>query len=373
MHTNKATHQMSSSISLPILCYLNVDGSLSEACQHKIPDDELVRGYKTMLLTRHIDERMITLQRQGAISFAMSSLGEEGCIVASAAALKHEDWIYPQYREDGVMFWRGYSPQQYIHHMFGNAKDSILGRQMPNHFGSRALNVVTVSSPLATQIPHAAGAAYGMRLKGEQSVTLCYFGDGVTSKGDFHVGLNIAALKKVPCIFFCRNNQYAISTRTDHQYVTETIAHKGLAYGIKSCRVDGNDYFAVHEATTEARQRCLAGEGPVLIEAVTYRLGAHSTSDDPSVYRTDAEVDQWRGRDPVLRLRAYLKQHNLWDDDKEKTYLAEIKQEVDEAIATAKNTPKPPLESLVSDVYFETPRSLQEQLTELKRFFPKEP
>lgn len=372
MHRNKSQNEDLKDVSLSVLCYLNVDGFLSETCQYKIPDEELIKGYKVMLLTRHIDERMITLQRQGTISFAMSSLGEEGCVVASAAALKLEDWIYPQYREDGVMFWRGYTPQEYIHHMFGNAKDSILGRQMPNHFGSRALNVVTVSSPLATQIPHAAGAAYGMKLKGMDSVVLCYFGDGVTSKGDFHVGLNIAALKKVPCIFFCRNNQYAISTRTNHQFVTETIAHKGLAYGIKSCRVDGNDYFAVHEATTEARQRCLAGEGPVLIEAVTYRLGAHSTSDDPSVYRTDDEVNQWRAKDPVLRLRAYLKQQKLWDDEKEKFYLADIKREVDQAIATAKNTPKPPLKSLVEDVYFEVPRSLREQLAELRTFFPEE-
>ncbi len=373
MPMNKTKQPGLSSISLPILCHLDVNGFLSDSCEHKIPNDQLVRGYKVMLLTRHIDERMITLQRQGTISFAMSSLGEEGCVVASTAALEPQDWIYPQYREDGAIFWRGYSPQDYIHHMFGNAKDSILGRQMPNHFGSRALNVVTVSSPLATKIPHAAGAAYGMKLKGENAVTLCYFGDGVTSKGDFHVGLNIAALKKVPCIYFCRNNQYAISTRTDHQYVTETIAHKGLAYGIKSVRVDGNDYYAVHEATSEARERCIAGEGPVLIEAVTYRLGAHSTSDDPSVYRTDEEVDQWRVKDPVLRLRAHLKQRGLWNDDEEVTYLAEIKQEIDEAIAVAKNTPKPPLKSLVEDVYFEVPRSLQEQLTDVRRFFPEEP
>ncbi len=356
----------------PILCHLEVDGSLSADCKHIIPEEELVKGYQVMLLTRHIDERMITLQRQGTISFAMSSLGEEGCVVASAAALTLEDWIYPQYREDGALFWRGYPPQEYIHHMFGNAKDSLLGRQMPNHFGSRALNVVTVSSPLATKIPHAAGAAYGMKLKGEPTVSLCYFGDGVTSKGDFHVGLNIAALKKVPCIFFCRNNQYAISTRIDHQFVTETIAHKGLAYSIPSYRVDGNDYFAVHEVTTEARNRCLAGQGPILIEAVTYRLGAHSTSDDPSAYRTNEEVELWRGRDPVLRLRAYLTKQNLWNDDKEKAYLAQIKQEIDQAIATAKSTPKPPLESLVEDVYFEVPRSLREQLAELQTFFPKE-
>lgn len=357
---------------MSLISYLNTDGVLSNECQHTIPDAELVRGYEIMLLTRHIDERMVTLQRQGAISFAMTSYGEEGCIVASAAALTLEDWLYPQYREDGVMFWRGYTPQQYIHHMFCNAKDSILGRQMPNHFGSRALNVVTVSSPLATQIPHAAGSAYGMKLQKKQTCTLVYFGEGTTSKGDFHVGVNFAALRHAPVIFFCRNNQYAISTKFSSQYASKDIAVKGAAYGITAIQVDGNDYFAVHEAVTLARKQCVEGTGPVLIEAVTYRLGAHSTSDDPSVYRKDEEVEMWKGRDPVLRLKRYLHAQKLWDDEQEKAYLAKVKAEVDEAIRIAKETPPPPLASLVKDVYFEIPERLQEELKELKTFFPED-
>ncbi len=353
------------------ICYLNVDGELSKECTHQIPDEELVRGYHIMLLTRQIDERMITLQRQGSISFAMSSYGEEGCVVASAAALKPQDWIYPQYREDGALFWRGYTPLQYVHHMFGNAKDSILGRQMPNHFGSRELNVVTVSSPLATKIPHAAGCAYAMKLQGEEACALCYFGEGTTSKGDFHVGLNFAAVRKAPVIFFCRNNQYAISTKIASQYASPDIATKGESYGITSIQVDGNDYFAVHEAVTKAREQCLAGNGPVLIEAMTYRLGAHSTSDDPSVYRTDAEVDEWKGREPVLRLGRYIRKNNLWDDEREKIYLEQVKIEIDEAIKIAKETPLPALSTIIKDVYFEVPAALQEQYRELKTFFPE--
>lgn len=353
-------------MTIETICYLSTEGNLSKACKHKIPNDQLVRGYQAMLTTRYVDDRMITLQRQGAISFAISSLGEECSAVASAAALQPEDWMYPQYREVGIMFWRGYTPEQYIHHMFCNGRDPILGRQMPNHFGSRELNVVTVSSPLATKIPHAAGCAYAMQLQGEKSVAIVYFGEGSTSKGDFHVGLNIAALRKVPAIFFCRNNQYAISTRCDHQYTSEGVACKGAAYGIPAVRVDGNDYFAVHEVVSKARKHCISGKGPVLIEAMTYRMGAHSTSDDPSAYRKDKEVETWKPRDPILRLFRYLRAKKLWDEQRDQNYLDTLKKEVDAAIQKAKETPPPPLDSIIADVYFETPPLLKRELAEVK-------
>jgi pyruvate dehydrogenase E1 component alpha subunit len=353
-------------MSMTTISYLDIQGKLARNCKHKIPDSQLVRGYQTMLMTRHIDERMIILQRQGAISFAISSLGEEACAVASAAALKPQDWMYPQYRECGIMFWRGYTAQEYIHHMFCNEKDSILGRQMPNHFGARALNVVTVSSPLGTKITHAAGCAYGIRLQGESAVSIVYFGEGSSSKGDFHVGLNIAAVRKAPVIFFCRNNQYAISTRTEDQFASEGVAPKGAAYGIPAVRVDGNDYFAIHEVVSKARKHCLSGKGPVLIEAMTYRMGGHSTSDDPSAYRSDKEVALWKPRDPVLRLFKYLYAKKLWDETREKEFLADLKKEVDEAIAVAQNTPPPPLDTLITDVYFETPTTLVTELNAVK-------
>ncbi len=187
---------------IPRISYLSEKGELSRHCPVKIPQKVLLKGYKTMCLTRHIDERMITLQRQGAITFAMSSKGEECCAVASAAALKQEDWMYPQYRESGVVFWRGMTSEQYIHHMFCDGKDVILGRQMPNHFGSRKLNIVTVSSPIGTKIPHAAGCAYAMKVKKEKNIAICYFGEGASSEGDFHVGLSFAAVRKAPVVFF---------------------------------------------------------------------------------------------------------------------------------------------------------------------------
>lgn len=358
-------------ISIPTLTYLSENGVLSKECKHKIGAESLLKGYRTMCLTRHVDERMVTLQRQGTITFAMSSKGEEACAVASAAALDEVDWMYPQYREAGVIFWRGFSVQEYVNHMFCNAEDIILGRQMPNHFGSRKLNVVTVSSPIGTKIPHAAGSAYAMKLQKQKSVSICYFGEGASSEGDFHVGLNFAAVLKAPVIFFCRNNGYAISTPCSRQFATDGVAPEGIGHGLTTFRVDGNDFFAIHETVATARKLCLEGEGPVFIEAMTYRMGAHSTSDDPTRYREEDEVKRWEKKCPVLRLKKYLEKKKLWDAAKEKEMLAEIKQEVDKAIETAKEVPRPPLDSLIKDVYFEVPPKLREQMEELKQFFPE--
>lgn len=349
------------------ISYLDQNGMLAPTCQHRIKDADLIKGYQAMMIARLVDDRMITIQRQGMISFAMSSLGEEACSVASAAALESQDWMYPQYRESGIMFWRGFTIQQYLHHMFGDASDLTLGRQMPNHFGSRELNVVTVSSPIATKIPHAAGCAYAMKLQGEKSVAICYFGEGATSEGDFHAGLNFAAVRKAPAIFFCRNNGYAISTPCSRQFSSDGIAPKGIGYGMPAYKVDGNDFFAVHEAVSKARGHCLEGKGPVLIEAMTFRRGAHSTSDDPSAYRKDEEVLPWVKKCPILRLKLYLISKKLWDDQQEKAFVDQINKEISDAIEIAKAAPKPNLKSLIENVYFDIPRSLQEQYDEVIR------
>lgn len=352
------------------ICYLSETGTLSPEYQGKISDSDLVKGYTAMVITRLVDDRMITIQRQGLISFAMSALGEEACAVASAAALEPQDWMYPQYRESGILFWRGFTIQQYVHHMFGDSSDLGLGRQMPNHFGARALNVVTVSSPIGTKIPHAAGAAYAMKLQKEKSIAICYFGEGATSEGDFHAGLNFAAVRKSPVIFFCRNNGYAISTPCSKQFASDGIIPKGEGYGISAIRVDGNDFFAVHDVVKKARAHCLEGKGPVLIEAMTYRRGAHSTSDDPSLYRSDEEVKQWEGKCPILRLGKYLTKKGLWDENKEKELVNKTTEEISQAIQVAKNAPKPPLKSLFENVYFEMPQTLKEQYEDVKQFFP---
>lgn len=347
------------------ICYLDEQGILSPTCPCQLEEGLLIKGYKAMLLTRLVDEKMITIQRQGMISFALSSRGEEACAVASAAALSIDDWIYPQYRESGVMFFRGFAIQQYIHHMFGDAHDLILGRQMPNHFGSRALNVVTVSSPIGTQIPQAAGCAYAMKLKKEKACSLCFFGEGATSEGDFHVGLNFAAVRKAPVIFFCRNNGYAISTPACRQFASKGIAPKGEGYGMKAIRVDGNDFFAVYAAVSEAKDLCLQGKGPILIEAITYRLSAHSTSDDPSVYRNADESIEWEKRCPILRLKRFLISKGWWSEEMESEFAAKVEAEIEAAIAAAKGDEAPPLSSLIENVYFEVPRSLQRQYDQM--------
>jgi len=352
-------------VDIETISYLDVEGKLSPAFTPTLTDEELVKGYRTILITRLVDERMITLQRQGIITFAMSSLGEEACAVASAAALDPKDWMYPQYREAGIMFWRGFTIQDYVHHMFGDAQDLIAGRQMPNHFGARALNVVTVSSPIGTKIPHAAGCAYAMKVLKEKTVAICYFGEGASSEGDFHAGLNFAAVRKAPVIFFCRNNGYAISTPCSRQFASDGVAPKGIGYGMPAYRVDGNDFFAVHAIVSQARKYCVEGNGPVLIEAMTYRRGAHSTSDDPSLYRSDEEVKKWEKKDPALRLRLYLEAKGLWDDQKEKELIDKTSEEITQAINIAKNTPKPPLKSIFENVYFEMPETLKQEYEEL--------
>lgn len=336
-----------------------------------VTEEILLKGYQVMLLTRYVDEKMITLQRQGVISFALSSLGEEACAVASAAALELGDWLYPQYREAGAIFYRGMAVEDYIHHMFGNVLDPSKGRQMPNHFGSRKLNVVTVSSPIGTKIPHAAGCAYAMKLQKEPYVACVYFGEGASSEGDFHSGVNFAAVRRAPAIFFCRNNGYAISTKTTSQFRSDGVAPKAIGYGISFFRVDGNDFFAVYDAVKKAKEICLKGEGPVLIEAMTYRLGAHSTSDDPTIYRSREEEKKWKANDPVLRLKKYLIAQGKWDEKKESALKKKIEEEVTAAIEVAKKTAKPPLRSIIEDVYLEVPTTLEEQFQELKTFYPE--
>lgn len=346
--------------------YFDEQGQLDSSFPLKVPTEVIIKGYEAMLKTRLVEERMVILQRQGAITFAMTSLGEEACAVGSAAALEMGDWMYPQYREAGILFYRGFSIQDFVHQMFGDAHDLISGRQMPNHFGDRKLNIVQVSSPIGTKIPHAAGAAYAMKYRGEQQVAICYFGEGATSEGDFHVGLNFGACLKVPCIFFCRNNGYAISTPVCKQFACSGVAVKGEAYGIQSLRVDGNDFFAVYWACREAKKICLEGKGPVLIEAMTYRLGSHSTSDDPTRYREEKETIAWKEKDPLLRLRRYLEREGLYKD-----VTGDIQKEIDQAIVTAKGDPKPSLHTLFKDVYAKIPPKLETQYQELKTFFPE--
>ncbi|XP_071274825.1 2-oxoisovalerate dehydrogenase subunit alpha, mitochondrial isoform X3 [Agelaius tricolor] len=253
----------------------------------QLPKEKVLKLYKTMTLLNTMDRILYESQRQGRISFYMTNYGEEGTHVGSAAALDDADLVFGQYREAGVLLYRGYPLELFMAQCYGNARDPGKGRQMPVHYGCPERHFVTISSPLATQIPQAVGAAYAIKRADASRAVVCYFGEGAASEGDAHAGFNFAATLECPIVFFCRNNGYAISTPTSEQYRGDGIAARGPGYGLLSIRVDGNDVFAVYNATREARRRAVAENQPFLIEAMTYRIGHHSTSDNNSMYSSD--------------------------------------------------------------------------------------
>jgi len=331
----------------------------------EIAEEELRRLYKLMILTRNLDIRGLQLQRQGRIGFYIGCLGQEAAQIGSAYALKPNDWILPAYREIGSMLLRGITLNQLMDHYFANARDVQKGRQLSNLFGVKTANYVSGSAPIATQIPHAVGVALAAKIRGDPIVTLTYFGEGGTSENDFHAGMNFAGVFKTPTIFFCQNNHWAISVPIDRQTGSETIAIKARAYGFEGVRVDGNDILAVYRTTKEAVDKARMGGGPTLIEAVTYRMGPHSSSDDPKRYRTEEELAEWQRRDPLVRFRKYLEKKRIWSDSDEKKAQGEANRQLDEAIEHAEKAPRPTLETLFTDVYQQMPWNLEEQLREL--------
>ncbi|WP_448564211.1 thiamine pyrophosphate-dependent dehydrogenase E1 component subunit alpha [Thalassotalea ganghwensis] len=362
------------SVEIPILKILQQDGVVYEGAQ--LPDIDQTKAtkiYKALAFHRVLDERMVGAQRQGRVSFYMAALGEEAASVGGAAGLEDQDMIMAQYREQGALIYRGFALEDFMNQMFSNEKDLGKGRQMPIHYGSRELNYMTISSPLGTQIPQAAGYAYGQKLQGKDAVTICYFGEGAASEGDFHAGLNMAAVHKAPVIFFCRNNGYAISTPSDEQYIGNGIAARGVGYGIKTIRIDGNDILAVLKATQEARAYAIKEQQPVLIEAMSYRLGAHSTSDDPSGYRTREEEQKWQAHDPILRMKNWMLAQGWWDETQEAELFETLREQVLAAVKVAEKIAKPPVEDLVTDVYDVVPPHLQAQLDALKTHIKKYP
>ena len=346
---------------------LHPDGTLDKLHpDSSLTPEQLLHLYRLMLLNRRLDERMIMLQRQGRIGFYIGSAGEEAAIIGSAFALDEKDWIFPCYRELGAALVRGYPLFELICQFFGNAEDINKGRQMPNHYGNRAIRFASVSSPVGTQIPQATGLSLAIKIRGGSEAVLVYFGDGATSQGDFHVGLNFAGVYNTPTIFFCRNNQWAISTPARCQTAVESIAVKAQAYGIEGVQVDGNDLLAVYAMTAKALEKARRGEGPTLIEAVTYRLGGHSTSDDPKAYRDEKLVEQWRRRDPLVRLRSYLTSSGHWNEKEQARLEEEIKSEIQDNLKRAEHVPPPGVDSLFTDVYDKLPWHLREQQEELE-------
>jgi pyruvate dehydrogenase E1 component alpha subunit len=341
-------------------------GTPEAARSEELSATEALESYRAMVLARATDERCLTLQRQGRIGFYVPLQGQEAAQVGCAWALAPEDWIFPAYRELAVALVRGIPLGLLLNQFYGNSGDETRGRQMPNHYGYRRYNFVTASSPVGTQITQAVGAAMAARYKGERHITISFFGDGTTSSNDFHAGLNFAGVYAAPTIFFCQNNQWAISLPRERQTRSATLAEKAAAYGFPGVVVDGTDLFAVYHAVRAARERALRGEGPTLIEAQVYRLGPHSTSDDPKRYRTDAELNEWKARDPLARLKKWLIDGRVLREEDDLALWEAAKKTVAEAVQAAEAlAPNAPL-SFFDDVFAERPPGLERERAALQ-------
>jgi 2-oxoisovalerate dehydrogenase E1 component alpha subunit len=317
--------------------------------------DDLLAMYRTMVSARLCDEAQFRLNRQGKAPFVVPVSGHEGCQIGTAWPMVAGKDIYvPYYRDLAVCLVAGMTPKDVFLGVFGKADDpSSGGRQMPAHWGSRRLGIISGSSPIATQVPHAAGIAYAMKLRGEDSVVASWFGDGATSEGDWHEAMNFAGIHDLPVIFVCENNLYAISVPLSKQAGVEDLSSRAEGYGFPGVNVDGNDVFACYEAMAQAVQRARSGGGPTMIECRTYRFHPHTSDDDDRTYRTREEVDAARKKDPIVLFGQYLKEAGLIDDEGAESLRAELKEEVDRAVDEAWNAPDPEPETATRHVFAE--------------------
>ena len=352
---------------------LGDDDSRSGAWNPDIDDGILLEGLEHMVRLRIFDERMMKMQRTGKLSFYMRSLGEEAIAIAQTMALQNQDWVFPTYRQPGAQFVRGRDMVSMICHCIGNVEDNVKGRQMPVHYTYRDGRYISVSSPVGTQFSQAVGVAMASAYKQLDEVTITWIGDGASAEGDYHYALNFASVYRAPVILNVVNNQWAISTHANLASGSSTFADRGLAYDVPSLRVDGNDFLALYSTTQWARQRASAGKGATHIEVLTYRAGAHSSSDDPSRYRPSDESSAWPGGDPIDRLKRHLISVGSWSDEKQEALEARIDAEVVQAYKEAvkygdlAEGPYPSSDSIFTEVYSEVPWHLREQWDEMNR------
>ncbi|RSH93428.1 hypothetical protein EHS25_007784 [Saitozyma podzolica] len=366
---------------IPTFRVLDEEGHLVRGAHiPEISKEEAIRMYHIMTLVPIVDNVLYQSQRQGRISFYMQCAGEEAATVGSAAAMLPNDEMYGQYREQAALLYRGFPLKDMMAQCFGNVEDEgTKGRMMPVHYNAPDLGFHQITSPLATQMPQAAGAAYAIKLDENRQgdCVICYFGDGAASEGDFHAALGMNSVLGGPCIWFCRNNGFAISTPIIDQYAGDGIASRGPGYGLDTIRVDGNDALGVLSAVREARRRAVEGKKGVLVEAMTYRVGHHSTSDDSSKYRPMEEVQEWTVVDnPLYRFRAFLVARGWWSEAEEAALLKKNKSEVLKTFSRAEKLPKPKLGEMFNDVWAvqkgeEMPSVISEQRAELGRLLKK--
>jgi len=303
--------------------------SLSEA--------EIRRIYEAMVLARTFDERALALQREGRLGTYPPILGQEAAQVGSALALAPADWVFPSFREMGVHLTLGFPISQLFQYWAGDERGQIAPDQ---------LNIFPCCVSVGTHIPHAVGAAMAARYRRDPVVAVAYFGDGATSKGDFHEGFNMAGVFRLPVVFICQNNHWAISVPLKGQTAAATLAQKAIAYGFDGVQVDGNDVFAVYRATSEALAKARSGGGPSFIECLTYRMADHTTADDAARYRSPDEVAAWRARDPILRLERYMARQGLWSEEYAKEVKSRMTAAIDEAVQAMEAAPPPVAEEM---------------------------
>lgn len=343
-----------------MLQVMDDDGKIvAPALKPELTDEEVLEAYKFMQFERTADLMAVSYQRQGRMYTYPPNLGQEGIHAAMAKVMREQDWLVPAFREMGAWLSKGAKLSD-IFLYWGGYEDGA------NYSG--APNFLPPSVPIASQLCHAAGIGYAINYKEEDSVVFGVVGDGGTSEGDFHEALNFAAVWKAPVIFLIQNNQFAISVPVAKQTVSKNLAVKSVAYGMPGIKVDGNDYFAMVAALREAHEYARKGNGPVLIEALTFRLGAHTTSDDPSLYRTEEEEKKWELKDPVKRLRAYLESKKLWKEADDETLLEQYRKEVDKEFSVYENHPAYKLDDVFQHHYADMPEDLKQQQVDYEKF-----
>ncbi len=334
---------------------LDEDGNLDKKlAKGTLTDNQVIHLYEQMRICRELDEVAFKLQRSGRMGTYPQNKGQEANAVGSALAMKKgTDWIVPAYRENAALFMHGLPMHYVLVYWMGDER----GSKMPD-----GVNITPLSVPIGTHMLHATGIAWAHKIrKDKDAAVITYFGDGATSEGDFHGAMNFAATQQVPLVFYCQNNQWAISVPRERQMKSETVAQKALAYGIPTMQVDGNDIFAVYKATKEARARAVKGGGPTFIEGVTYRLGDHTTADDARRYRDPKEVEAWVAKDPLIRTRLYLESVGKWDDKKQKTLEEQAKKITAEVVRTAEEIEAPHASDMFDSMYAELPPQLIKQ------------